>query len=447
MTSGPVWRQLVAFTFPVLLGEIFQLSYSIIDSAIVGRFVGDGALAAVGASETITRVIVGFFTGVSTGCTVIVAIVFGRKDRKELTEAVHTIILFSILAGLVLTAVGIALVRPAIALMDIPLEIRGEARDYLQIYFAGVLGLVLYNTVSGVLRAVGDSKRPLYYLIFSSVLNTLLDVLFVAGFRWGVRGAAFATILAQLISALFCLAQLTLTKEPWKLYWKGRMNRDYISAIFSTGIPIGLQKSIVSFSNVIVMSHIAYFGTQCLAGWVVYSKISHILTTVTQSLTAAETTFVSQNYGAGNYRRAEDGVRATLLSGLAVDLVLIAVCLLLRGPLCAFFTDGEETIGYAMQFVLVIIPFQIVHVFMSTYISVLRGMGKALTGTVLMICGLVGVRQLYLMIIRNVWNTPITAGLGYPLGWAASGLFVYLYYVLRMKPSFEKPEERSAGWS
>ena len=447
MTSGTVWRQLLAFALPVLLGEVFQLSYSIIDSAIVGRFVGDGALAAVGASETITRVIVGFFTGLSTGCTVIVGIVFGRKDREELKEAVHTIILFSILAGFVLTGAGIALVDPAIALMDIPQAIRGEARDYLMIYFAGVAGLVLYNTVSGVLRAVGDSRRPLYYLIFSSVLNTALDVLFVACFHWGVKGAAFATILAQLISAVLCLAQLTLTSEPWKLHWKGKMNRDIISSIFSTGIPIGFQKSIVSFSNVIVMSHIAYFGTQCLAGWVVYSKISHILTTVTQSITAAETTFVSQNYGAGNYRRAEDGVRVTLLSAFLIDLVLIAFCLLLRRPFCAFFTDGEETIVYAVRFVLVIIPFQVAHVFMSTYISVLRGMGKALTGTVLMICGLVGVRQLYLMIISRVWNTPITAGLGYPLGWIASGLFVYLYYVLRMKPAFEQFAERSPEWN
>lgn len=440
MTSGNVWKQLLAFALPVFLGELFQLSYSLIDSAIVGRFVGDAALAAVGASETITRVIVGFFTGVSTGCTVIVAKVFGKKDDDRLQSAVHTIILFSLLSGIVLTAVGLAIVHLTVTLMAIPADAATEAEQYLFIYFGGVSGLVLYNTISGVLRAVGDSQRPLYFLIFSSVLNTGLDVVFVAVLHGGVRGAAFATVLSQFISALLCLGVLMQTQAPWRFRWQGKMDKRIVGEIFSTGIPIGLQKSIVSFSNVLVMSRISFFGTNCLAGWVVYSKISHILTTVAQSITAAETTFVSQNYGARNYERAEDGVRVTLAAGATVEAVLISVILLVREPVTALFSDGSDTLAFAVQFVAFLLPFQLIHVFMSTYISVLRGMGKALTGTVLMILGLVVMRQIYLVIVTGIRNVPLFVGFAYPFGWLASGLLVFIYYQLCMKPAFLREE-------
>ena len=428
MTSGNAWEQMVAFAIPILLGELFQQSYSIIDSAIVGNFVGNDALAAVGASETITRVVVGFFSGVSVGCTVIAARAFGRKDEDELKSAVHTIVWLSVLIG-----AGLSLIDLSLRLMEVPAEALPMARRYLLIYFSGICGLVLYNTVSGILRAVGNSRRPLYFLIFSSVLNTTLDVLFVAVFDWGVTGAASATILAQFISAALSLRLLMCTDRPWRFEWKGRLDRAAAKAIMTTGFPIGLQKSIVSLSNVIVLSYITYFGTACMAGWVVYTKMSHTLTMVAQSFTSAETTFISQNLGSEQPERAKKGIQITLLLSFGIEGALILLTLLFRRPLIALFGDSQSMMEFAENFVLWLIPFQAAHIMMSVYIAVLRGTGRAAIGTVFMIVGLVAVRQIYLAAITGVVNTPVIVGLAYPLGWVASGALVYSFYFFKMK--------------
>ena len=428
MTSGNIWKQIAAFALPVLLGEVFQLSYLLVDSAIVGNFIGDRALAAVGASETMTRVIVGFFNGVAVGCTVIAARAFGRKDMDVLRNTVRTIIYLSLGLGILLGILGFSFSGILISLMKVPADTAPLAKAYLRIYFAGVVGLILYNSVSGILRAVGDSKRPLYFLIMSSLLNIGLDVLFVAVLKAGVQGAAFATILSQAIAAVFSLTLLMRTEEPWRFLPKGQMDRAAVHDIITIGIPIGLQKSIVSLSNVIVLSHISFFGTACLAGWVVYTKMSHVLTMTVQSLTTAVTTFVGQNNGARNYRRTQEGVRVTLLECLSVVIILIAGVILFRKPVIRFFGDSAEMYRFAEQFVCWLIPFQVLHAFMSVYIGTLRGCGKAAATTVYMLTGLVAARQLYLLIVVRVLNTPVSVGLAYPLGWLVSGLMGFVYY-------------------
>ncbi|MCR4805294.1 MAG: MATE family efflux transporter [Clostridia bacterium] len=428
MTDGPIGRQLIAFAIPVFLGELFQLSYSVIDSAIVGNFIGSDALAAVGASETMTRVIVGFFNGVSLGCTVVVARAFGRKAMAELKDAVHTIILLSLAMGVTLGLLGVAFTNVFIRLMDIPAETAPLSATYLHIYFGGLVGLILYNTISGILRAVGDSRRPLYFLIFSSILNTLLDVLFVAVFHWGVSGAAFATIASQIISAILCLCLLIRTEEPWRFEWRGRIDMAAIREIFTIGIPTGLQKSIVSVSNVLVLSHISYFGTSCLAAWVVYSRMSHVLTMTVQSVNAAQTTFIGQNIGARKWKRAEDGTRVSLMQCMSVVAVLAVLIVLLRGPVSRIFGDDPAMLAFASDFALYLIPLQLIHSFMGVYIAVLRGCGKAAAGTVFMIGGLVVARQIYLRIITGIVNTPLSVGLAWPLGWLVSGTMIYIYY-------------------
>ena len=432
MTSGNIWKQLAAFALPVLLGECFQLSYSMIDSVIVGRIVGEAALAAVGASETITKIIIGFFNGMSVGCTVIVAQAFGRKAAQELQDAVHTIVLFSLLLGLALGGIGIALAPLFVRLMNIPADTAPLTQVYLRIYFGGLFGLVIYNTITGILRAVGDSRRPLYFLIFSSVLNTAMDWLFVAVFHWGVHGAAYATVASQILSALLCLLLLTRTREPWRFTWCGRMDRTTLKDIFSTGFPIGLQKSVVSLSNVLVVSRISFFGTSCLSAWVVYTRVSHVFTMTAQSLASALTTFIGQNLGAKTYKRAGAGIRVAMGQCLAITAVLIVTLFLLRLPLIRLFGYGEDMGAYAELFLRLLLPFQVIHVFMSIYIAVLRGSGKALQGTLFIILGNVVFRQIYLYFITGIYNTPMSVGLAWPLGWLVSGLLVYGYYRTKM---------------
>ena len=435
MTQGPIWSQLAVFALPILLGEVFQQSYSIIDSAIVGNYVGDVALAAVGASDTFTRIIIGFFSGVSVGFTVLVAQAFGRKNKEDLRNAVHTIILLSIVLGLMLSIAGVLMIDLTLKLMDVPSEVHPLLRGYLKIYFAGISGVVVYNALTGILRAVGDSRHPLYYLIGSSLLNIALDYIFVAKLGLGINGAAYATILAQMLAALACLFQMMHVDADWRFSWQGAIDSRVLRAMFTIGFPIGLQKSIVQLSNLIVLSHISHFGAECLAGWVVYSKVSHTLTITAQSITSAETTFISQNIGARQLKRAEQGVRDTLLGGLALEGVLIVLVLLFRSPIISIFGAGEETTAFASAFLGLILPLQIAHVFMSVYISVLRGGGKALVGTIFMILGLVVTRQIYLMIIRQLWYTPMTAGFAYPVGWLTAGILTYGYYRFRLRTS------------
>ena len=428
MTSGSIWKQLAAFALPILLGECFQLSYCVIDSAIVGRIVGEAALAAVGASETITKVLIGFFNGLSVGCTVIVARSFGRRVAGELQDGVHTIVLISLALGLILGATGMALSGLLVRLMDIPADTAPLAVTYLRIYFAGLFGLVVYNTISGILRAVGDSRRPLCFLIFSSVLNTALDWMFVAVFRWGVCGAACATIASEILSAALCLALLMHTRAPWRFSWRGCIDRDAAREIFVTGVPIGLQKSIVSLSNVLVLSRISFFGTSCLSGWVVYTRVSHLITMTSQSITTALTTFIGQNLGAHEHVRAEKGIRIGMVLCLMVATFLISALLLLRRPVIGFFGDRGDMLSFAELFIRWLLPFQLVHVFLSVYIAALRGYGKALEGTLCMIGGLVVFRQIYLLIITSIANTPLNIAFAWPLGWLVSGIAVYYFY-------------------
>lgn len=442
MTSGNVWKQLTTFALPVFLGECFQLSYSVIDSAIVGRVVGEAALAAVGASETITRVIVGFFNGVSIGYTVIVARTFGRKAEQELQDAVHTIVLISLAMGLILSVLGMACSSLLLRMMDIPADTAPLALVYLRIYFSGLFGLVEYNTISGILRAVGDSRRPLYFLIFSSVLNTALDWLFVAVFRWGIQGAAYATIASQIISAILCLTLLMRTREPWRFTWDGSIDRKAVKEIFVIGIPTGFQKSIVSLSNVLVLSHISVFGTSCLSGWVVYTRISHVVTMTSQSLTSGLTTFIGQNLGAKEYRRVREGIRTGLLQTLMVAGALTASLLLMRHPIIRLFGDSYQMITYAERFARWLLSFQLIHAFMSVYIAVVRGGGKAMQGTLCMILGLVIFRQIYLYIVTSIVNTPMAVAFCWPFGWLMSGMLIYVYYKIRMHGfTFEEEEE------
>ena len=278
MAEGVIWRQLYLYALPILLGELFQQFYNMADTIVVGNWVSADAMAAVGGTSSVTKVLIGFFNGVSVGCTVVVAQCFGAKNREKLRQSVHTILSLSVGFGILLSAVGILITPPVLRLLETPQEVFPLAVLYLRVYFAGMLGLILYNTITGILRATGNVRLPFLALLLSSAINIALDLLFVIRFSWGVVGVAVATILAQVISALCCLYALTQGGEE-SLFQLGQSKFDVSVAkeVLVIGVPTGVQKMLTALSNVVVLSYINFFGNASLAGWVVYTKVNHFI--------------------------------------------------------------------------------------------------------------------------------------------------------------------------
>ena len=438
MTQGPIWGQLAAYTAPILLGELFQQLYTMVDSIIVGRFVGSGALAAIGVSETIVKVLVGFFNGMAVGFTIIIARCFGAKDREKLDRMVNAVLQLALLLGIALTAGGLLLTRPILEMVNTSESSFAQAKVYLTIYFWGILGFVLYNTVSGILRAVGDVRTPLYCLFFSSVLNILLDLALVLLFGMGVDGVAYATIFSQwaasAISLWILLRRTSLFSIDPRRY---RLDAQAAWLLLRMGIPTGIQKTITSASNVLVLSRIAFFGDACMAGWVIYNKLDHLLTVCAQSLGSALSTFVSQNLGAKQYRRIRQGVRTTLLVGTKLFLGLAVLLILFRKPFVRIFTPDPETVYFAERFVLTVTLFKLTQLLMNIFAAALRGTGRMTLVTIIMLSGIVAFRQLYLVVVTAVANIPWLVGLAYPAGWTFAGCGLLLVYLFRVRKEWD----------
>ena len=302
MTEGVIWKQLLLFALPLLLGNLFQQFYNTVDSIVVGNYIGANALASVGASTPIVNLMVGMFTGLGTGAGVVIAQFFGAKDHKGVHDGVHTTIALCLVSGLVMAVVGVALSPIILRLLDTPAEIMEGSVTYLQIYFMGVMALMIYNMGSGILRAVGDSRTPLYFLMVSSVVNILLDLLFVIKVQMGVAGVAWATLIAQAISACLVLIRLMTSTESYKLILKDiRFHKKVLLETIRIGLPGGIQNAVISFSNLIVQYNINSFGAAAVAGCSAYTKIDGFAILPVMSFSMAITTFTGQNIGAKNY--------------------------------------------------------------------------------------------------------------------------------------------------
>ena len=446
MTQGVIWRQLSAYAIPILIGELFQLLYTTVDSITVGNFVGAGALAAIGASETIVKVLVGFFNGMEVGFTVGVARFFGARDQQGLDRAVNGVLQLGLLLGLAISAGGLLITGQILRMMDTPETLMAEARTYLTIYFAGALGFVLYNTAAAVLKAVGDVRTPLRCLLISSGVNIVLDLVMVIVFRMGVAGVAYATIFSQWVAAFIALRTMTrcgdiFTLDPRRY----RLDGDTAALFLRLGIPTGFQKTITAMSNVLVLSRITFFGEACLAGWTVYNKLDHIMTVFAQSIGSALSTFVSQNLGAGQYRRLEKGVRVTSLGGAGLFLLISSAIVLLRQPLVRVFGSDAEMIYYGERFVLYITFFKLSALMMNVYAAALRGTGRMTLVTVIMLSGIVVFRQIYLLFITAVANNPWLVGMSYPAGWTFAAGVLMAIYLLRIRPSWRESGRLNGG--
>ena len=313
MTEGSIPRHIINFAFPLLIGNIFQQLYNTVDTWVVGNYVSNEAFSAVGTVGPIINTLIGFFMGLSSGAGVVISQYYGAKRPEKVHDAVHTAIVMTLVLGIVFTAVGILMIPAMLNLMKTPAEVMPESSAYLTIYFAGILGLMLYNMGAGILRAVGDSKRPFYFLVVSAVLNTVLDLVFVLQFNMGVRGVAYATIIAQGVSAVLILITLMRSESCIRLtLWHLKISWEMLGKIVRIGIPAAIQMAVTAFSNIFVQSYINYFGADCMSGWTAYSKIDQLILLPVQSIALASTTFVGQNLGINRVERAKRGVRTAL---------------------------------------------------------------------------------------------------------------------------------------
>ncbi len=432
MTHGIVWKQLLLFSVPILLGELFQQLYNTVDSVIVGRFVGKEALAAVGSTGNLTKLLIGFFLGISIGCTVVAARHYGAGDRKGLKDAINVIMFLSIILGILLSVIGVLITAPILRLMNTPDDVFPLAVQYIRIFFAGLSGFVLYNTATGILRAVGDSRHPLYFLLFSSALNIVLDCLFVIVFHMGVAGVALATILSQFISAFLCIRMLIRTTEVFKWEVDRHFYRpELIEEIFRIGLPTGVQRTLTQVSNIILLSYIAVYGSACLAGWAIYIKIQSFLLITSQSIGSSAMTFVSQNLGAKNAPRIRKGIRISLGFAQLINLVMMIFSVSFAGPIASIFGSDPEMLQFAVSFIRYMLPFSILQCCSAVSSACLRGLGQAMTTTAIMMFAFIPVRQVYLLIAARYFPSPVSAGLAYPVGWfCASFMFILMYFRL-----------------
>lgn len=437
MTAGPVLSQLAVFSVPILLGELFQQFYNSVDSAIVGNFVSPQALAAVGATSSITKMLVGFFVGISLGCTVVIARSFGAKEYDMLREEIHVIMNLSFVMGGFLSLLGVLITPVMLRLLGTPEDVLPLASLYLRIYFGGLFSSVLYNTATGILRAVGNSRLPLIFLILSSMTNIGLDLLFVCFFRLGVAGVAWATILSQLMAAVLCMHILRTTKECYRWELRGKLfSVPILREVFRIGLPTAVQKVITQFSNAIVISFVAHFGSSCMAGWAVYSKVNGFLGTTSSSIAASTTTFVSQNMGARKHGRIRKGILSSVLLSCAVITGLNLLILSCSDAVIRLFGTDPEMTAYAKLFIHTFLWFYLLQTIHQVMAGGLRGLGYASQSTIAILTALVGFRQVFLWVATGIRNTPLVVGFAYPAAWTLSILLqgcCYLHYIHRFR--------------
>lgn len=431
MTEGSIWKKMVAFALPLFLGNLFQQLYNTADSLIVGIFLGSNALAAVSSSGSLIFLLVGFFNGIAVGAGVVIARYYGAQDEKQLQKAVHTTVGFGVLCGVLLTVVGMILAPQILIWMKTPAEVLPESTTYFRIYFMGSLAFVLYNNLVGVLQAVGDSRHPLYYLIFSSLTNIVLDTLFVGGFHMGVGSAAAATVISQFVSALLCLYRLMFkSPEAYRVRLRDiRLDPFMLKLIVKNGLPAGVQNSVISIANVFVQSNINSFGAIAMAGCGSYSKIEGFAFLPITCFSLALTTFISQNIGAGKYDRVVKGSRFGIVCGMALA-ELVGVVLYFAMPfLVSLFNSDPEVIAFGTRQAHVITLFYGLVAFSHCIAGVMRGAGRAVVPMMVMLICWCVIRVTYITLALRVFPAIETVFWAYPLTWALSGAVFLLYYL------------------
>lgn len=429
MTSGSIPKRMIFFALPLLLGNLFQQLYNTVDSLIVGNYLGSSALAAVSSSGSLIFMLIGFLSGIASGAGVVVSKYFGAEDEEGVHRAVHTTVAFGLVAGVLMTAAGMLLSPQILVWMGTPDSVLPESVTYLQIYFSGSLGFVMYNIFVGILQAVGDSRHPLYYLMISSAINLVLDILFIEIFHTGVGGAALATVISQVFSAVLCCIQLLRTKDIYRLQLtKIRFHSRVLKQIIRIGLPSGVQNSIIAFANVIVQSYINGFGEMAMAGYGAYSKIEGFAFLPINSFTMAMTTFVGQNLGAGQTERTKRGVRFGILTTIILAELIGVVVFLLAPQFIAAFDSTPEVIRFGVEKARTAALFYFLLAYSHSVASVLRGAGKAVVPMFIMMCVWCAIRVAFLSVTIPLTQSIQMVYVVYPLTWGISSAVFFFYY-------------------
>ena len=429
MTEGVIWKEILLFSIPLLLVNLFQQLYNAVDSVVVGNYIGAQALAAVGSSAPVINLLVSFFMGLAVGAGVIISRYFGARKKEELHIAVHTSLALTFAAGLVMTLIGVLISPYVLQWVGTPSDVMESSVLYLRIYFLGILSVMVYNMGSGILRAVGDSRNPLYFLIVSSVTNIILDMLFVIVFHMGIAGVGWATLIAQTISAVLTMLLLMRTKEEYQVKLKHiRFHKHMLYEIVRLGLPSGLQNAIVSFSNVIVQSNINAFGSLAMAGCGSYTKIDGFAILPVMSYSIVLTTFTGQNMGAKKYDRVKQGAKTGILMSV-ITIVCISALLLILGPnVLAIFSSDPTVINYGLYMMHVLAPGYIFLAISHAFNGIIRGAGITTVPMIVMVTCWCGLRMAWILTSVPLFHDIGVVFMGWPLTWIASALWLYLYY-------------------
>lgn len=430
MTEGSILAHIIRFSLPLVFGNLFQLLYNTVDTWVVGNYVSNEAFSAVGTVSPIINMLIGIFLGLSNGAGVVIAQYYGANNRERVSEAVHTSILGTFILGILFTIIGITMTPNMLTLMETPMEARQEAITYLTIYFGGVLALMMYNMGTAILQSVGNSRLPFIFLVICAVMNTVLDLVFVICFNWGVAGVAYATVFSELVSAILVLWVLSRSDSSVKLVIKElRVSKPVLKKIVKVGFPSALQMGITSFSNVIVQSYINFFGTDVMSGWTVYNKMDQIMFLPMKSISLASSTFTGQNLGSHKLERAKKGINTALLSAFTSTALLCIPLVIFAPYIVRFFNAKPEVIEAGTLFLRWLSPFYILCCVNQVLSGSLRGAGNTKAPMIIMLSSFVAVRQIYLFVMSHyISNTVLPIGLGYPFGWVVCSISIFTYY-------------------
>ena len=435
MCNGTVLDKLISFSIPLMLSSILQLLFNAVDIVVVGRFSGSRALAAVGSTTALINVFTNLFIGVSLGANVLAARFYATKQEKQMSETVHTAVTFALISGIVMVFVGLFFSKAALLLMDTPSDVIGQSALYMRIYFAGMPFFMLYNYGAAILRAVGDTKRPLFFLIIAGIVNAALNLFLVIVLHLGVAGVAIATVIAQMISCLLVLRCLYRSDGSYQLRFSAMtIKRIYLKQIFQVGIPAGIQSTVINFSNVLLQSSVNSFGSIAMAGYTAANNIFGFLYAAANSITQACMSFTSQNYGAGKWKRMDKVLRNCILLSVVVSLILGGGSYLFGPELLKIYTSDPKVIQCGMEILLYTTVTYFMCGLMDLFPGALRGMGYSAIPMLLSIIGTVGTRIVWIFMIFPRHRSLDVLFISYPASWLITIILqVICYFFVRKR--------------
>lgn len=441
LTIGNIWKTLVTFAMPIFLGTVFQALYSVTDAIILGRFAGKEALAAIEAVHTLITMPVNFFVGLSAGATIAISQYYGAKDFKKVYEASHNALMFSFLGGLALAIITTVSAPFIIKIIGVPNEIEHEAMRYLHIYYMGMAISMVYNIGAGILRAMGNSKTPFYFLITANIVNIGLDLIFVGMLKMGASGAAIATVASQIVSATLIMVNITRTSLPCKINFRElKLYKEHILKLFKLGLPIGLQAILFPISNTIVQASINGFGVNSIAAWAICGKIDFLIWYVAEAFATAISTFVAQNYGARNYKRVKKGLYVAIIIP-SIILIIISAILYMWGQVFAgILVEDKDVILLTVRILQFLAPLYVFYTFCEVIPGAIRGTGESFKPMLITLLGICVSRVLWVFFVLPLKRNLFTVLVCYPVSWILTTIAFLLYYAMSTNKKLQGAE-------